>query len=80
VGLGLTINNTEETTMGVETADLTETQRRALFAALVAAQDEGLGVKPSRAAVAARFGVDAEAVAEVEDEGLDKEWPPLGKK
>jgi hypothetical protein len=80
VGLGLTINNTEETTMGVETADLTETQRRALFAALVAAQDEGLGVKQSRQTVAARFGVDVEAVGEVEDEGLDKEWPPLGKK
>jgi hypothetical protein len=66
--------------MAVETTDLTEAQRRAVFAALVAAQDGGMGVRPSREAVAARFGVDAEAVAEVEEEGLDKEWPPLGKK
>ncbi|WP_238389429.1 hypothetical protein [Urbifossiella limnaea] len=70
----------KETPMEVETAELTEVQRRELFAALVAAQDEGLGVKKSRQAVAARFGVDAETVVEVEDEGLDKEWPPLGKK
>ena len=66
--------------MEVETADLTETQRRELFAALVAAQDAGQGVRKSRQAVAARFGVDAETVAEVEEEGLDQEWPPLGKK
>ncbi len=76
----MTRTNTEETPMAVETADLTETQRREMFAALVAAQDEGLGVKKSRQAVAARFGVDAETVAQVEDEWLDKEWPPLGKK
>ncbi|MFO0798300.1 MAG: hypothetical protein U0804_12555 [Gemmataceae bacterium] len=65
--------------MEVETAAQTEVQRREMFAALVAAQDEGLGVKQSRQAVAARFGVDVETVAEVEDEGLDKNWPPFGK-
>lgn len=63
---------------GSET-ELDEPRRRELFAALVAAQDSGLGVKPSREAVAARFGVDAETVVEVEDEGLDKRWPPFGK-
>jgi hypothetical protein len=63
---------------GQET-ELDEARRRELFAALVAAQDGGLGVKPSREAVAARFGVDPETVVEVEDEGLDKRWPPFGK-
>jgi hypothetical protein len=77
VGLGVTSNITEESQMAVETADLTETQRRELFAALVAVQDEGLGVKKSREAVAARFGVAPGTVVEVE--GLDKRWPPFGK-
>ena len=63
--------------MGSE--DLPELRRRELFAALVAAQDSGLGVKASRATVATQFGVDAETVAEVEEVGLDKGWPPLGK-
>ena len=64
----------------MESQDLPEPRRRELFVALVAAQDEGLGVKQSRETIAARFGVGAERVAEVEEEGLDKQWPPLGKK
>lgn len=66
--------------MGHEVAELTEQRRRELFLALVAAQDGGLGVRDSREAVARQFEVDAETVAEVEDEGLDKGWPPFGKK
>jgi hypothetical protein len=52
--------------------------RRAAFAFLVAAQDEGLGVPESRAVVARRFGLDPGQVAGIEDEGLDGGWPPLG--
>lgn len=63
----------------MESEDLPEPRRRELFAALVAAQDEGLGVRPSREAVVARFGVAYETVCEAEEEGLDKGWPPLGK-
>jgi hypothetical protein len=62
-----------------EPEELPEARRKELFAALVAAQDSGQGVKASREAVSQRFGVDAETVAEVEEEGLDKGWPPLGK-
>jgi hypothetical protein len=65
--------------MAGEPDDLSEPRRREVFAALVAAQDEGLGIRPSREAVAARFGVAYEAVCEVEEEGLDKGWPPLGQ-
>lgn len=36
-------------------------------------------MKASREAVAAKFGVDAETVVEVEEEGLGKQWPPFGK-
>lgn len=58
--------------------ELTEQRRRELFAALVAAQDEGLSVRESRETIARRFGVDPETVAEIEDEGLDGKWPPIG--
>ena len=54
-----------------------EDRRREIFAALVAAQDEGLAVALSRADVAARFGVTPAAVAAIEREGMDNEWPPL---
>lgn len=64
--------------MGEEAAELTEQRRRELFAALVAAQDEGLSVRESRETIARRFGVDPETVAEIEDEGLDGRWPPIG--
>ena len=52
-------------------------RRREIFAALVAAQDEGTPVARSRADVAARFGVSAAVVAAIEREGMDNEWPPL---
>ena len=64
--------------MEEEVVELTETRRREMFVALVAAQDEGLSVRESRAAIARRFGVDPETVAEVEDEGLARKWPPFG--
>lgn len=52
--------------------------RRTIFAALVAAQDEGHSVPASRELVAARFGVSVEQVQAIEREGLDRGWPPLG--
>ena len=63
----------------MEGDDLPDSRRRELFVALVAAQDSGLGVRSSRQAVSQQCGVDAETVAEVEEEGLDEGWPPLGR-
>ena len=57
---------------------LTEADRRAVFAALVAAQDRGLSVPSSRKRVAQEFDVTYHVVAAVEREGTEKEWPPLG--
>ena len=54
-----------------------ESRRRAMFAALVASQDQGLSVRASRAFVASRFGVTEEELARVEREGLTAQWPPL---
>ena len=54
-----------------------ESRRRAIFAALVAAQDRGMSVPASRAFVASRFDVPVADVARVEREGLAAQWPPL---
>lgn len=59
------------------TAELPVDRRRELFAALVAKQDQGLGVPESRDAVGREYGVDARLVLAVEREGLTANWPPL---
>jgi hypothetical protein len=58
---------------------LTDEQRRAVFAALVAAQDDGLSVAASRDRVAGEFGLTPAEVQAIEREGLDAGWPPLGE-
>lgn len=60
-----------------QTAPTTVEQRRAIFRALLDAQDAGQSVSESRAAVAGQFGVSEEQVKEVEREGIDQQWPPL---
>jgi hypothetical protein len=59
------------------TEPLSESRRREIFAALVAAQDRGVGVADSRAETAARYGLTSEALAGIEREGMEAEWPPL---
>lgn len=59
------------------TSTMPDDRRREIFAALVAAQDEGVPVARSRSQVAERFGVSPETVAAIEREGMDNEWPPL---
>lgn len=56
-----------------------EAKRKALFADLVALQDRGVGVPGSRADVGRRFEVSPDVVLAVEDEGIEKQWPPLGE-
>lgn len=58
-------------------ASTTVEQRRAIFRALLDAQDAGASVAQSRATVAGQFGVSEEQVKEVEREGIDQQWPPL---
>ena len=55
----------------------TEAVRQAIFAALIKLQDRKVPVATSRQKVALSFGVSLDLVAAVEQEGLDKEWPPL---
>src|SRR5262249_36818016 len=59
------------------TDNSTESQRQAVFAALVEAQDRGLSVSESRSAIADRFDLSVQEVVRIEREGLDAGWPPL---
>ena len=52
-------------------------RRKAAFRALVEAQDRGLSVADSRRAVGEEFGLTADQVRAVEDEGVEGGWPPL---
>ncbi|HEX4608520.1 MAG TPA: hypothetical protein VH092_09965 [Urbifossiella sp.] len=52
-------------------------RRKEIFLAVVEAQDAGMAVAPSRAAVAERFGVSEDEVRDIEREGLARGWPPL---
>jgi hypothetical protein len=63
--------------MAGPTETLSEECRREVFAALVAAQDRGVGVGPSRWEVAVRYGLTAAEVTRIEEEGVDNDWPPL---
>ncbi|HKB00998.1 MAG TPA: hypothetical protein VKD90_02210 [Gemmataceae bacterium] len=63
--------------MPAPTDSLSEDRRKEVFAALVAAQDRGVPVVPSRWEVAARYGLTAAQVAMIEQEGMDNDWPPL---
>jgi hypothetical protein len=56
---------------------LPEGRRMEIFAALVKVQDSGVAVAKSRDVVAEEFGIDADLVRAIEEEGLDNEWPPL---
>jgi DNA-directed RNA polymerase sigma subunit (sigma70/sigma32) len=61
----------------VNTDDLPEEVRKEIFRVLVEAQDQGMNVTQSRAAIAQRFGVTEDRVRAIEREGLDGVWPPL---
>jgi NADH:ubiquinone oxidoreductase subunit E len=54
-----------------------EPRRKEIFHALVDAQDQEMSVAQSRKLVAERFGLSESQVRQIEQEGLDREWPPL---
>jgi hypothetical protein len=54
--------------------------RREIFAVLVSTQDEGrLSVAESREQVSKKFEITDAQLRQIEEEGLDKEWPPLNE-
>jgi hypothetical protein len=57
---------------------LTVQQRREIFLALVKTQDLGLmSVPESVQYVIKQFGITEAQLRQIEEEGIDKEWPPL---
>ena len=59
---------------------LTLQQRREIFSTLVATQDLGaMTVAESRKHVIEQFSISDVQLRQIEEEGLDKEWPPLNE-
>jgi len=56
---------------------LTVQQRRDIFRDLVASQDLGMGVRRSYEVITERFEITEDQLRQIEQEGLDKQWPPL---
>jgi hypothetical protein len=59
---------------------LTLQQRQEIFHALVSTQDLGMMTVPqSREHVTKQFEISDAQLRQIEEEGLDKEWPPLNE-
>ena len=59
---------------------LTLQQKKEIFLALVAAQDTGLmSVAQLREKISKDFDITDAQLRQIEEEGLDKEWPPLNE-
>jgi hypothetical protein len=61
------------------TKRLTLQQRRDIFRELVASQDQGMAVRKSYQVVTERFEISDSQLKQIEEEGIDKEWPPLNE-
>lgn len=57
---------------------LSEDRRKAIFLALVNAQDHEMSVAQSRNLIAERFRVSENQIRQIEREGVELQWPPLG--
>jgi hypothetical protein len=59
---------------------LSEKNRQDIFRKLVMTQDLGvMSVPDSRASVCKEFDISDELLREIEEEGLEAEWPPLNE-
>ncbi len=56
---------------------LSESRRKEIFLALVDAQDQEMSVAQSRQLITKRFNITEKKIRQIEQEGLDKGWPPL---
>lgn len=58
---------------------LTIQQRRDIFRDLVCTQDQGTSVRQSYQIVTERHEITDAQLRQIEEEGLEKEWPPLNE-
>ena len=54
-------------------------RRQQVFIDVVAAQDEGLSVLAARTRVSKQHDLAADVVKDIEREGIENGWPPLGE-
>lgn len=54
-----------------------ESIRKEIFFALVEAQDQRMTVAQSYRVVCERFGVSESQLRQIQEEGLEQQWPPL---
>ena len=59
------------------TKRLTLEERREIFQALVDTQDVIADVPRSRQMIAKKFGITEAALRQIEEEGIERQWPPL---
>lgn len=72
------MRTTEEFDM--RTKRLTLQQRKEIFAALVATQDLAtMSVPESKQSVIRQFKISDIQLRQIEEEGIEKEWPPLNQ-
>jgi hypothetical protein len=57
---------------------LSQDRRKEVFKALVEAQDGKMSIAQSRKEIAQRFGISDRQLRQIEQEGVDGDWPPLG--
>jgi hypothetical protein len=60
-----------------EDGALSDAERKAIFLALVQAQDGAISVAASRDVIAKQFSISEGQVRKIEQEGLKDCWPPL---
>jgi hypothetical protein len=58
---------------------LTIQQRREIFRELVHSQDRGMSVADSLKHIVEEHAISEEQLRQIQDEGIDKEWPPLNE-
>jgi hypothetical protein len=58
---------------------LTKQQKRDIFREQVSVQDLGNPVRRSRELVSEKFEISESQLKEIEDEGLEEQWPPLNE-
>ena len=56
---------------------LTVQQRKEIFRSLVSTQDSGSAVSDSIRSVSQQFQITEAQLRQIQDEGIEKEWPPL---
>jgi hypothetical protein len=78
-GLGSSQQRVVGKEVAMRTKRLTLQQRKEIFHTLVTTQDMVLNVPRSRQIVTEKFEISEAQLRQIEDEGLDKEWPPLSE-